>query len=107
MDENFARSLYRFLPFMFVFHVVGAVSIFLVAGFAGGLDLVGVEVPGLEGTCVILPFAFVFTVITLLVFPRLKRVAPAMLLLIAAIILNGTLAIQAITVLYTLFSWLS
>ena len=107
MDANFARSLYRLVPFMFLIHILGAGSFFLVGGFAGGLDLMGVEVPGLAGTCVILPFAFALTVITLWFFPLIKSELFGMLLMISTTILNGVLAIQALTVLYTLFSWLN
>lgn len=107
MDANFARSLYRLVPFMFLIHILGAGSFLLISGFAGGLDLMGVEVPGLEGTCGILPFAFALTVITLWFFPLIKSELLAMFLMISTTILNGVLAIQALMVLYTLFSWLN
>lgn len=104
------RNINRLLPLAFVIQVLGAVALLLVAGFSGGLDLGGVDVPGLEATCVVLPIAFVLTIITLVAFPRLKPdVAESfgMLLLISVIIFNGVLAIEAVILVYTLFSWLS
>jgi hypothetical protein len=110
MDDSSSRNIYRLLPWMFVFHILGAFALLLVAGFAGGLDLVGVNVPGLEATSVMLPIAFVLTIITLVLFPRFKKdVAESfgMLLLIAVIIINGVLVVEAFTVVHTWFKWLS
>ena len=110
MDDSSSRNIYRLIPWMFVFHILGVFALLLVVGFAGGLDLAGGDVPGLEATCVMLPIAFVLTIITLVLFPRLKKdVAESfgMLLLIAVIIINGVLVVEAFTVAHTLFKWLS
>jgi hypothetical protein len=99
MENGITRSLYRLLPFMFLFQFFGLVSIFFVVMAAGGLDIMNYsDVRGFNATLILLPFAFVLTILNLLLFPKLKTEEPAMLLFLVEIILNGALAVQALSI---------
>jgi hypothetical protein len=92
MENSIIRSLYRLLPFMFFFQFLGIVSIFCVAGASGGLDMSPTSnFRGFNETLVLLPLAFLITILNLLIFPKLKYEEPAMLLFFLEIILNGAL----------------
>lgn len=97
MENGIIRSLYRLLPFMFLFQIFAIVSVVWILGSAGGLDLstASSPVPGLSATCILLPLTSVLTIINLVVFPRLKSEEPAMLLFLTEIIFSGALAVQA------------
>ena len=109
MEDGITRSLYRLLPFMFLFQLLAFGSLCWFVGASGGLDLstTGSDFPGLSATCTLLPLAFVLTVISLVVFPRLKSEEPALLLFIVEIILNGILAVQACRIWLVFFGWWS
>jgi hypothetical protein len=82
---------------MFLFQLVGVVSLVFLGGASGGLDLstASGDLPGLSATCILLPLAFVLTVVNLLVFPRLKFEEYAMLLFLLDLVLSAAVAVQA------------
>jgi hypothetical protein len=112
MAKMITSFLYRLHPFMFVIQFVGFISAFLMfmifIVFGGGLDLStsGYEPAGLNGTCIILPFAFVLTLFTFLSSSKLKNQTIVIFLLLSALILNLVLAVQALTLLVELLDWL-
>ena len=109
MEASIIRRLYCLLPFMFLFQILAFGSLCWFAGSSGGLDLStnGSDFPGLSETCILLPLAFILTVISLIVFPRLKSEEPALLLFLVEIILNVVLAVQACRIWLVFFGWWS
>jgi hypothetical protein len=104
-NSSVTRRLYRLLPFMFFFQLVATLSVLCLVMASGGLDLStrSVDIPGLRETYILLPSAFVLTVISLLIFPKLKSEEPAMLLFFGELFLHGALVVQAFKILYLIF----
>jgi hypothetical protein len=104
MKNSIIRNLYRFLPFMFFFQFLGIISVLCVAGGTGGLDFMGStgKIRGFNPILTILPFAFVLTILDLIIFPKLTSEEPAMLLFFLEIILNGALTVEILKMLYVL-----
>jgi len=65
----------------------------------------GYDFPGFSETFFMLPIVFPFTVLTHVIYPRLKNQILASSLLIIAFISNAVLAIQVVRVLRELIEW--
>lgn len=103
MENGITRILYRLLPIMFFFQFLGLVSLICFVGGSGGFDMSSNDViPGFNEILILLPFAFVLTILSLLIFPKLKTEEPAMLLFLLELILNGALAVQTYRMLFGL-----
>ena len=60
------------------------------------------NIRGFNQILILLPFAFVLTILDLIILPKLKNEEPAMLLFFLEIILNGALTVEILKMLYVL-----
>jgi hypothetical protein len=100
------RYIHWLFGIMLGVQIVGFLSLLFmgifIAGASGGLDMMEFDPPGLDETCMMLPFAFPLTLVSYMSFPRLKKQKWVAWFMVFTTIVNVILAIQVIKMVYLL-----